>query len=77
MTKPIRCSKTALASREINPIKIVFFLFAATLGRPRGGPGAPFFNFKTAHDTTTKITEGNVIIIYNIKAQLDLCNDVN
>ena len=47
----------------INPIQACYFY----LLRPGGGSlGAPLYNFKTAHDAATKITQSNVLIISKI-----------
>ena len=42
-----------------------------------GASEVPFSNFKTAHDTSTKITKNDVLIIFIILAKRDLHNDVS
>ena len=41
-----------------------------------GAPGVPLLNFKTAHDTATKIGQSNELIILNILTPPDCRNDV-
>ena len=47
--------------RTLNPSETSLFFASGTPPRSH-----PLYNFKTAHDTATKITQNNIIIVSNI-----------